>query len=213
MKVYEAINKVAAQMAKDGIGKSRTNQQQGFKFRGIDETLNALAPVLSEHGLVVLPRMLTRQITERESRNGGVLFSVVVEAEFDFVAAEDGSKHTVKTFGEAMDSGDKATNKAMSIAYKYAAFLAFCIPVEGMGEDADTTVHEVKAQAPTLAKEWLEGLKVTAKTFPTIESFREHYAKQPKHLREWAETHEKAAIKEMADYIKGNEKALAGAAQ
>ena len=46
MKVYETINKVAAQMAKDGIGKSRTNQQQGFKFRGIDETLNALAPVL-----------------------------------------------------------------------------------------------------------------------------------------------------------------------
>lgn len=68
------------------------------------------------------------------------------------------------------------------------------------------------ASAPTLAKEWLEGLKVTAKTFPTIESFREHYAKQPKHLREWAETHEKAALKEMADYIKGNEKALAGAA-
>ncbi len=143
MKVYAAISAVAAQMAKDGISKSRTNAQQGFKFRGIDETLNALAPVLSSHGLVVLPRMLSRELTERQSRNGGVLFSVVVDSEFDFVAVEDGSKHTVKTYGEAMDSGDKATNKAMSIAYKYAAFLAFCIPVEGMGADADTVVHDV----------------------------------------------------------------------
>ena len=143
MKVYSAIAAVAAQLAKDGISKSRNNAQQGFKFRGIDETLNALAPLLSTHGLVILPRMLSRELTERQSRNGGVLFSVVVDAEFDFVAVEDGSKHTVKTYGEAMDSGDKATNKAMSIAYKYAAFLAFCIPVEGMGADADTVVHDV----------------------------------------------------------------------
>ncbi len=149
MKVYSAIAAVAAQMAKDGISKSRVNQEQKFKFRGIDETLNALAPVLSTHGLVILPRMLSRQLTERLTQRGNPLFSVVVEAEFDFVAAEDGSKHTIKTFGEAMDTGDKATNKAMSIAYKYAAFLAFCIPVEGMGADADTEVHAV---APTVVK-------------------------------------------------------------
>ena len=47
-----------------------------------------------------------------------------------------------KVFGEAMDSGDKATNKAMSAAYKYAAFQAFCIPTEG-DNDADKTTHEV----------------------------------------------------------------------
>ncbi len=162
MKVYQAIAAVSAQLAKDGIGKSRENKQQGFKFRGIDETLNALAPVLSAHGLVVLPRMLTRSITERESRNGGVLFSVVVEAEFDFVSAEDGTMHTVRTFGEAMDSGDKATNKAMSIAYKYAAFLAFCIPVEGMAADADETVHAVKPSKPRGYGAWIATLEGAA---------------------------------------------------
>jgi hypothetical protein len=47
----------------------------------------------------------------------------------------------VQTYGEAMDSADKATNKAMSAAYKYAAFLAFCIPTEG-DNDADATTHE-----------------------------------------------------------------------
>jgi hypothetical protein len=62
------------------------------------------------------------------------------------VAAEDGSKHTVVTVGEAMDSGDKASNKAMSAAYKYAAFQTFCIPTEG-DNDADSTTHEVAAAA------------------------------------------------------------------
>lgn len=130
MSVYKAISAVAKDMAEVGISKDRENRQQGFSFRGIDQVYNALAPMLAKHGLVILPRITERTVTERTTQKGGVLFYVVVKAEFDFVATEDGSNHTVVTYGEAMDSGDKATNKAMSIAYKYAAFQTFCIPTE-----------------------------------------------------------------------------------
>ena len=147
MKVYQAINAIQADLAKTGISKDRVNSQgSGYKFRGIDDVYNAISPLLAKHGLCILPRMLTRECTDRMSAKGGNLFYVVVEAEFDFVSAEDGSKHTVKTFGEAMDSGDKATNKAMSAAYKYAAFQAFAIPTEG-DNDADAYTHDV---APTI---------------------------------------------------------------
>ncbi len=142
MKVYQAINKVQSAMSQTGISKDRKNAQQGYSFRGIDDVYNALAPLLSQHGLCILPRVLSRECVERTSAKGGVLFYVTVEAEFDFVCAEDGSKHTVKTYGEAMDSGDKATNKAMSAAYKYAAFQAFSIPTEG-DNDADAVTHQV----------------------------------------------------------------------
>ena len=71
------------------------------------------------------------------------MFYVTVEAEFDLVSADDGSKHTIRTFGEAMDSGDKATNKAMSAAFKYAAFQAFCIPTEG-DNDADAHTRRLR---------------------------------------------------------------------
>lgn len=143
MKIYQAINKVQAALAKTGISKDRRNTQgAGYNFRGIDDVFNAVSPLLAEHGLCILPRMLTRQCEERQSKAGGALFYVTVEAEFDLVCAEDGSKHTVKTFGEAMDSGDKATNKAMSAAYKYAAFQTFAIPTEG-DNDADAHTHEV----------------------------------------------------------------------
>ena len=143
MNVYKAINAVQADLAKDGIGKDRKNVQQGYSFRGIDDMYNALAPLLSRHGLCILPRTLSRECNERQSAKGGVLLYVIVEMEFDFVAAEDGSKHTVKMYGEAMDSGDKATNKAMSAAYKYACMQAFSIPTEG-DNDADAQTHEVK---------------------------------------------------------------------
>jgi hypothetical protein len=104
----------------------------------------ALSPLLSKHGLCILPRVTDRQVIERQNRQGTALFYVTLTVEFDFVAAEDGSKHTVITVGEAMDSGDKASNKAMSAAYKYAAFQAFCIPTEG-DNDADSQTHEVAA--------------------------------------------------------------------
>lgn len=142
MDVYKKIAAVSAVMAQEGISKSRNNQQQGYKFRGIDDVYNALAPVLAEHQLVILPRVLSRDVTERVSGNNKALFYVTVEVEFDIVSATDGSKHTIKTYGEAMDSADKATNKAMSAAYKYAAMQTFCIPTEG-DNDADSHTHEV----------------------------------------------------------------------
>lgn len=144
--VYAKIAAVQADLAREGIGKDRSNQQQKYKFRGIDDVYNALAPLLAKHGLSILPRIISREVVERKSNSGGALFNVTVEAEFDFIAAEDGSQHVVRTFGEAMDSADKATNKAMSAAYKYAALMAFAIPTEG-DNDADATTHEVAPRA------------------------------------------------------------------
>ncbi len=146
--VYKAISNVAREMAETGIKKGSVNQQQGFMFRGIDAVYNALAPALVKHGLLILPRIIERTVTERQTQRGSLLFYVVVKAEFEFVSVEDGTKHTVVTYGEAMDSGDKATNKAMSIAYKYAAFQTFCIPTEETAIDADAEVHNVAPRTP-----------------------------------------------------------------
>lgn len=144
--VYKAIASVMADLSKDGISKERNNKQQHYKFRGIDDVYNALSSRLSNAGLCVLPRILKRECVERRTAKGGVLFYVIVEAEFDFVASDDGSAHTVRTFGEAMDTADKATNKAMSAAYKYACMQAFCIPTEG-DNDADAATHEIDPQS------------------------------------------------------------------
>lgn len=163
--VYQAIAEVQGALAKLGISKDRTADTGGrgtYKFRGIDDIYNAIAPLLSEHGLCILPRVISREVTERQSKTGNALFYVVVDVEFDFVSATDGSKHTIKMLGEAMDSGDKATNKAMSAAYKYACLQTFCIPTES-DNDSENATHEVMAKSvfknASLRKQWFENVE------------------------------------------------------
>src|ERR1700685_956611 len=117
-KVYTAIARVMAEVGKAGISKERKNEQQGYKFRGIDDVYNALNGFMSAAGFCILPQVLNRSVAERTTQKGGVLFYVVLDMNFDLVCAEDGSKHSISVVGEAMDSGDKATNKVMSAAYQ-----------------------------------------------------------------------------------------------
>jgi hypothetical protein len=140
--IYKAISAVQGALAKEGIGKDQKNAQQGFKYRGIDDVYNSLAPLLSENKLCILPRMMNKEVVERQSKSGGVLTYTTITAEFDLVSAIDGSKHTVSSYGEAMDSGDKSIGKAMSYAYKAMAFMTFSIPTDGEN-DPDAETHEV----------------------------------------------------------------------
>lgn len=138
MSIYKAITEIAGELSKTGVEKSQHNSHGRYNFRGIDDVYNALAPLLARHGVCIFPRVINRECSDRPKKDGGMMFFVTVEVEFDFVCALDGSKHIVKTFGEAMDTSDKATNKAMSAAYKYAMFQVFCIPTEGQDADAYT---------------------------------------------------------------------------
>jgi hypothetical protein len=106
---------------------------------------------MAKHGVNIVPRYSNRQQTERSSAKGGTLFCVVIDACFDFICAEDGSKVTVgPIFGEAFDSGDKATNKAMSIALKYAVLQTFMVPTESQ-HDPDAETHKVAGFLDVLA--------------------------------------------------------------
>ncbi len=147
MSIFEAINKVMAQIG--AVGKNDKNAQQGFMYRGIDAVMNAINPALVANGVFVVPEVLEQTREERTTSKGALLIYSICKIKFTFYA-EDGSHVEAITIGEGMDSGDKATNKAMSIAFKYACFQVFCIPTEEM-VDPDAECHEVSpktAQKP-----------------------------------------------------------------
>lgn len=137
--IYQAIIGVMADIG--AIGKDKKNAQQGFKYRGVDDVMNALQPVMVKHGLFVVPEIIDQKREERQTSRGGNLIYSVCTVRYTFYA-KDGSSVQCVVIGEGMDSGDKATNKAMSIAFKYACFQVFCIPTEEM-KDPDAEVHEV----------------------------------------------------------------------
>jgi hypothetical protein len=138
--VLLGIQEVMKAFADKGIAKAHKNESQGFKFRGIDDVMNRMAQHLVEANLVIVPSIRNREVSERVNSRGNPLFYVTVLVDFTVYSTVDGSSVVCTVPGEAMDSGDKATNKALSIAYKYMAFQLFAIPID---EDPDRHTHEM----------------------------------------------------------------------
>ena len=129
MNIYEAI----ADIMKAGyaVTKSKKNPQQGYQYRGIDDVMNTFQPLMAERGIFVVPEVLEATREERLTVKGTNLIYSVLKIRYTFYAS-DGSSVQAVVIGEGMDSGDKASNKAMAVAMKYALFQVFCVPTEEM---------------------------------------------------------------------------------
>lgn len=146
--IYKAMCDAMADI--DAIAKDRTNVQQNFKFRGIDDVYNELHSVLAKHRIFTLPEVLDERTEERQTKTGGNLIYRVLKVKHHF-CHEDGSSVSTTVIGEGMDSGDKAANKAMSISHKYSLFQAFLIPTEDE-KDPDAQSHAVIPKTPAPKK-------------------------------------------------------------
>lgn len=148
--IYPAL--IKANKAIGAIAKNNANQQQHFMFRGVDDVYNELHPILAECGIVIIPEVESYEISEKRTKkldsNKQPYESVTLYTRATILhhfTAEDGSHVTTKVVGEAMDSGDKGMNKAMSIALKYALFQLFTIPTKE-DKDPDATSYEIVPQ-------------------------------------------------------------------
>lgn len=124
------------------VGKTQKNQKQGYSFRGIDQVYNELHSILARHQVFTVPEILDEKSHEKISQSGGVLIYRILKIKYTFYA-EDGSNVSAVVIGEGMDSGDKASNKAMAVAHKYALTQVFCIPTED-AKDPEHDSHEIK---------------------------------------------------------------------
>ena len=146
--IYESIAQIMNEVG--AIPKSKRNTQgNGFMYRGVDDVMNALQPLLAKYKVFVVPEVIEQSREERQTKNGGNLIYTILRVKYVFYA-EDGTNISATVAGEAMDSGDKSSNKAMSAAFKYALFQTFCIPTEEM-RDPDADTYEVTAKTPICA--------------------------------------------------------------
>lgn len=143
MNIYQSITKILEEVP--AIGKGKTNSQQNFKYRGIDDVMNVFQPILAKHKVFIVPQVLEQKREERTTSRGGNLIYSICKIKYTFYA-EDGSSVEAIVIGEGMDSGDKATNKAMATAMKYALFQVFCIPTEEMKDPDSETPPESKSK-------------------------------------------------------------------
>ncbi len=150
------------------VGKDQKNSGQGWKFRGIDQFVNALHPILNKHGVGILPAVVQHSEPKfiTNANTGKTAKQTQITIKYTFFA-EDGSTVDVVMPAEGVDPGDKGTNKALSAALKYALIQTFCVPTEDMAE-ADRENATVDGDYVTGAK---KTTKVAAKA-PAKKSFR-----------------------------------------
>lgn len=179
MKIYGAI--AAAMNDIGAIQKSKRNQQQGFQYRGIDDVMNALYPILSKHGLFIAPEVLEHTREERTTKSGGNLIYSILKIRYTMYA-DDGSSVSATVIGEGMDSADKSSNKAMSVAMKYAMFQLFCIPTEDMVDPDADTPPESEPKKPALicigCKKPITGLALANGETRTAQQVADHSMKE-----------------------------------
>lgn len=139
--VHQAIGAVIREMG--GVGKNQRNKEQGYNFRGIDDVLKVLHPLLGEHGVFICPDVIEREYEERVSAKGTVGHCCHLHVRFTIYGPE-GDSVQLSTWGEGLDYGDKSTNKAATAAYKYALFELFAI-----SDPADDADHETPPEGRT----------------------------------------------------------------
>lgn len=142
--VHEAIAEVTRRIG--SVAKTaETTGGERFKYRGIDDLLVALHPILAEVGLVLLPgEVVERERETRQTARGGTLNVCHLRVRYTLVGP-DGSWLPGEAWGEAGDSGDKATQKAHSQSYKSFVFQTFSVPTADSARDEPDAVHEVAA--------------------------------------------------------------------
>jgi hypothetical protein len=120
------------------IAKNDKNTSQGFNFRGIDSVVNAVSPALQKHGVIVVPRVDDYSYETVEiGRNRTAMGHVKVKVTYAFIG-QAGDAISATVVGEAMDSGDKATAKAMSVAFRTALLQALCLPTDELDPDSNS---------------------------------------------------------------------------
>lgn len=119
------------------VGKTGRNSAQNYNFRGIDAVVNAVGPALREHGVVVIPEVLNHSHETVSSANGKAMGHVVVRVAYTFVGPA-GDDLTATVIGEAMDYGDKATAKAMSVAFRTALLQSLALPTDEPDPDSES---------------------------------------------------------------------------
>lgn len=145
-KIVEALTAIMGEIG--AIGKSKKSTGVNFAYRGIDDVMNELHPLLSKHQVLTVPEVVEHKREERQTNSGKPMIYSIMTVKIHFVAV-DGSEVVATVVGEGMDMSDKAGNKAMAIAYKYACFQVFCIPTEEMAK-ADPDGYMPEASRPTV---------------------------------------------------------------
>ena len=143
--IHEAILEV---MQEVGYVQKTGKMSGGARYTYASEAdlINALRPAMTKAQIIAYPAEVTNVEIQQYSTSGGtVMQDRVATIRWFFVHAPSETSISVEVVGEGSDSGDKASNKAMTAAMKYALRQTFLIET---GDDPDSERPEYERASP-----------------------------------------------------------------
>lgn len=154
------------------LGKNQKNNQQGFKFRGIDDVMNLVGPVLRQHGVSIIPTVEKVKSRDFTTKSGTLMHEVHVTVCYT-IYGPGGDDIVGSASGESADAGDKATPKAMSVAYRTFLLQALCLPTDEPDPDSQSTERSTAQSEGDVAQATADRLTsaINAKIVKGVESW------------------------------------------
>lgn len=133
--IYAAFS--AAMEEVQAVRKEGFNDDQRYNFRGVDQVVNAVGPIFRKHKIIPVPHHTVASYRDVQTSRGKPSREVTLTATYRFYGPAGDFIEAVVP-GESMDSGDKGTAKAMSVAYRIVLLQSLCIPTDEKDPDQDT---------------------------------------------------------------------------
>lgn len=118
------------------IPKDQHNEKQNFNYRSIDAVYNQAQKLFAEHGVFAVPQV-QENFREQVSTKSGHANRTVLKIKYTFFAS-DASFVDLIAEGEGIDSGDKSTSKASTMAHKTALLQLLMVPTNDVDPDGES---------------------------------------------------------------------------
>jgi len=149
--VHQAIAAAAAEIGAVGKDSKMQAGPARYNYRGIDDLVDAVHPIIAAHGVTFAPHTVSiLDRMEKTTKSGSTQYHLRAIVTY-YVYGPAGDYISASVLAEGTDTGDKAGNKLMSGAYKYALSQVLSVPFSMDDQDANYSEPITPATAGILS--------------------------------------------------------------
>jgi hypothetical protein len=128
------------------VGKDQkvTEGPARFNYRGVDDALNIFGPACRAHGVLVMPYRVEPSYRDTKTSTGKDTRECTVLVTYRIYGPK-GDHLEVQAAGESLDTQDKGTAKAQSVALRTLLYHAGLVPTRDLDPDAGSGVERGEA--------------------------------------------------------------------
>lgn len=179
-----------------------------FNYTGSSLVLGSLKAKMDELGLLLIPRVLSKEVSEHETQKGSKEYFTELNMEFTWVNAENPEETIVcPWYGQGLDNGERGVGKAMTYSEKYFMLKFFNIATDKDDPDSfqkkmdsEPAPQKPKTTPPKQDKPTPQAAPISQKALAALHAKAKDLNLTHEELSAWAQRdYGVASLKELTD--------------